>query len=218
MREPNIALGCPPVDPDPILLEQMTMLAAASVAPGSSPWWQRVATKSGAIAIASVMALSGAAYATRGELAPIVKSMTGGTEHHAVRHHVRDLSTSGPTASTTTSPTLVSSPSAEPAPAIHGRRAHGFHAKRGKGEGWTKQNDQGNSFAHNNGNGRGHAYGREGRGNRGNSGVGSSGNSDNSQGHGQGKALGHTKTGRKSATHGNHYGWSHFLGNSQSPG
>lgn len=216
MRRPDIALGCPPIDPDPILLEQLTMLAAASVAPSSSPWWQRVATKSGAVAVAGVMALSGAAYAARGELTPIVKSIAGNADHHPVRHHVvRDLSTPGPAVSSTTA--VV--PSASATPVHHGRRAHGFHAKRGKGAGWARQNDQGRGSRGDNGNG--HAYGREVQGNRADSTSNSGGNNDNSQGTGQGigrrKAPGQIKTGRHSASHGNHDGWSQSPGNSQSP-
>lgn len=56
------ALGvpCPARDPHPVLLEQLTRLAAASVAPTVKPWWHRFTAKTGAAAVAGLLMISGA--------------------------------------------------------------------------------------------------------------------------------------------------------------
>lgn len=55
-----LAVDCPAHEPHPVLLEQLTQLAAASVAPAAKPWWHRLSTKTGAAVVVGALMISGA--------------------------------------------------------------------------------------------------------------------------------------------------------------
>lgn len=60
MRNKALAVDCPVHEPDPVLLQQLTALAAASTAPAAKPWWHRFTAKTGAAAVAGVLLITGA--------------------------------------------------------------------------------------------------------------------------------------------------------------
>jgi hypothetical protein len=60
MRDDALAVDCAAREPDPVLLEQLAGLAAASTIPTVKPWWQRFTVKTGAAAVAGALVISGA--------------------------------------------------------------------------------------------------------------------------------------------------------------
>jgi hypothetical protein len=89
MRDKALAVDCSAREPDPVLLAQLTALAAASTAPVVKPWWHRFTAKTGAAAVAGVLLISGAtADAERGHVtpAPIAVTIVGST-NQARPHH-----------------------------------------------------------------------------------------------------------------------------------
>lgn len=90
MRDKALAVDCPAREPDPVLLEQLTALAAASVVPTAKPWWHRLTIKTGAAAVAGVLLISGAtADAEHGSPtpAPIAVDIVGSTPQVTPPHH-----------------------------------------------------------------------------------------------------------------------------------
>ena len=86
MREKSLAVDCPAREPDPVLLEQLTALAAASTVPAERPWWHRFTVKTGAAAVAGVLLISGAtadAEHGRARQAPIAATVVVSTPRAA---------------------------------------------------------------------------------------------------------------------------------------
>lgn len=132
MGDKTLTVDCPAREPDPVLLAQLTALAAASIPPSVKPWWQRFTAKSGAAAVAGVLIISGAtAVAQHAHLTPyarpaqpVVATIAGSTGRVAPRHKSLEIvaRTISPTAAV---PVLRSMHHA-------GERAHRQHARTKK--------------------------------------------------------------------------------------
>lgn len=82
MRADALAVDCPAREPDPVLLEQLSALAAASIPPAARPWWQRFTVKTGAAAVAGALLISGAtADAEHRPPAPIAAPIVATPSH-----------------------------------------------------------------------------------------------------------------------------------------
>lgn len=105
-----LGLACPEREPHPVLLEQLTQLAAASVAPPAKPWWHRLTVKTGAATVAGVLMISGAtadaehAKPRMPEPRTVVGAAGPLAPHHVARHAHRAAIT--PPASAWPAPSL----------------------------------------------------------------------------------------------------------------
>lgn len=98
MRDKALAVDCPAREPDPVLLEQLTALAAASTASVVKPWWHRFTVKTGAAAVAGVLLISGAtADAEHGKPAPIAATVVGSPTPNPLAPHRKPVLAVPPT-------------------------------------------------------------------------------------------------------------------------
>ncbi|MGN6722307.1 MAG: hypothetical protein ACTHJM_06820 [Marmoricola sp.] len=143
MRDKTLAVDCPAREPDPVLLAQLTALAAASTAPVVKPWWQRFSVKTGAATVAGVLIVSGAtADAEHAHHVPTVEATIVATPSHPVTHHKRVRISANQT-SPAVSPPVLSSVRHAGKRAHRTRHAHTKKHQDGNSNGGGSENSQG---------------------------------------------------------------------------
>jgi len=145
MRDDALAVDCPAREPDPVLLEQLTALAVASVAPTVKPWWQRFTVKTGAAAVAGVLVISAATADAEHARPKSTLVVTAPAPSHVAPHHKSARAASVINASSPSlpvwSPRGVSMRHADSRMHRH-EHSHGKMNREGNGNGGGSQNDQ----------------------------------------------------------------------------
>ena len=147
MRDEALAVDCPAREPDPVLLAQLTTLAAASTAPVVKPWWQRFTIKTGAAAVAGVLLISGATADAEHlrSTPPVFATIVGSTSHPAPHH--KPVRIPAEQISPAVSPSLLSSVRHAGNRARHRQDAHTKKHQDGNSNGGGSENSQGVQFA-----------------------------------------------------------------------